>query len=273
MTFCARPYLPFGSPIWTPADLAGSKIWYTADEPLNTIVGGLIDTLYDKSGGGKHATPHTGSIDRASLTRTLNSRAVLTISPASGTSRGFLRTGTNSIDNNTDGTTIFVVSCLKGAGWSSTVWADRNDGYYSRRVLAPSNAGLELGGRRLNADGYTSTRGAATDTNWHVTTAVYDNAAGQLYASQDGTVVLVPTAWQSAGNTDATDSMFYAIGFQGNGSGFSSFGSVDEDIAEVLIVRGVMTLAARQKMEGYLAWKWGLEANLPAGHPYKAARP
>ena len=26
-------------------------------------------------------------------------------------------------------------------------------------------------------------------------------------------------------------------------------------------------------MEGYLAWKWGLVANLPAGHPYKNNRP
>ena len=24
---------------------------------------------------------------------------------------------------------------------------------------------------------------------------------------------------------------------------------------------------------GYLAWKWGLQANLPAGHTYKSAAP
>lgn len=29
----------------------------------------------------------------------------------------------------------------------------------------------------------------------------------------------------------------------------------------------------RQKMEGYLAWKWGLESTLPGGHPYKDAAP
>ena len=27
------------------------------------------------------------------------------------------------------------------------------------------------------------------------------------------------------------------------------------------------------KIEGYLAWKWGLQAKLPAGHPYKGAAP
>ena len=27
----------------------------------------------------------------------------------------------------------------------------------------------------------------------------------------------------------------------------------------------------RQKVEGYLAWKWGLQASLDASHPYKDA--
>ena len=31
--------------------------------------------------------------------------------------------------------------------------------------------------------------------------------------------------------------------------------------------------AGRQKAEGYLAWKWGLEGSLDAGHPYKSAAP
>jgi hypothetical protein len=29
----------------------------------------------------------------------------------------------------------------------------------------------------------------------------------------------------------------------------------------------------RQKLEGYLAWKWGTVATLDAGHPYKSAPP
>jgi hypothetical protein len=26
-------------------------------------------------------------------------------------------------------------------------------------------------------------------------------------------------------------------------------------------------------VEGYLAWKWGMQADLPAGHPYKNSAP
>lgn len=52
-----------------------------------------------------------------------------------------------------------------------------------------------------------------------------------------------------------------------------SIGSpMDGYIAETVILSDV-TLATRQKIEGYLAWKWGLEADLPADHPYKNLAP
>jgi hypothetical protein len=47
----------------------------------------------------------------------------------------------------------------------------------------------------------------------------------------------------------------------------------DCDIAEVILYNSVLTTLQVQQIEGYLAWKWGLQANLPAGHPYKNAPP
>ena len=40
-------------------------------------------------------------------------------------------------------------------------------------------------------------------------------------------------------------------------------------IAEILIYNRAFSDAERQRVEGYLAWKWGLQAKLPATHPYK----
>jgi hypothetical protein len=42
---------------------------------------------------------------------------------------------------------------------------------------------------------------------------------------------------------------------------------------EIAYYNSVLTTTNRQLMEGYLAWKWGLQANLPSGHPYKSAAP
>ena len=44
-------------------------------------------------------------------------------------------------------------------------------------------------------------------------------------------------------------------------------------VKEIVVVSGAMSVSDRQKMEGYLAHKWGLEGNLPAGHPYLSAPP
>jgi hypothetical protein len=41
------------------------------------------------------------------------------------------------------------------------------------------------------------------------------------------------------------------------------------DLAAAVIVTTDITLANQQRIEGYLAWKYGLVGNLPANHPYK----
>ena len=42
--------------------------------------------------------------------------------------------------------------------------------------------------------------------------------------------------------------------------------------AEIIIAQNLDT-TNRQKLEGYLAWKWGLASNLPGDHPYKNSAP
>jgi Putative phage tail protein len=44
-------------------------------------------------------------------------------------------------------------------------------------------------------------------------------------------------------------------------------------IAEVILYSEVLSEADRQRVEGYLAWKWGLASVLPIGHPYKLTPP
>ena len=41
----------------------------------------------------------------------------------------------------------------------------------------------------------------------------------------------------------------------------------------IFILNPNITTLNRNKLEGYLAWKWGIQANLPAGHPYLSAAP
>lgn len=42
-------------------------------------------------------------------------------------------------------------------------------------------------------------------------------------------------------------------------------------MAEILVFSNALGVADRQRIEGYLAWKWGLQSQLPALHPYSNA--
>ncbi|MGU3668022.1 hypothetical protein ACLBX9_27865 [Methylobacterium sp. A49B] len=44
-------------------------------------------------------------------------------------------------------------------------------------------------------------------------------------------------------------------------------------VQEVFVINGILSDSDRQKLEGYLAWKWGLQGQLPAGHTYASAPP
>ena len=45
------------------------------------------------------------------------------------------------------------------------------------------------------------------------------------------------------------------------------------DISEIIIYSATLSTSDRQKIEGYLAHKWGLTDKLPANHPYKNSAP
>jgi hypothetical protein len=65
------------------------------------------------------------------------------------------------------------------------------------------------------------------------------------------------------------DTEFFNIGNHSNGIS----NTFDGTIGEIVFIQSAVSLSNRQKLEGYLAWKWGLQANLPAGHPYKNVPP
>jgi hypothetical protein len=70
-----------------------------------------------------------------------------------------------------------------------------------------------------------------------------------------------------------------AAGFLSAGSSTPRIGYTGEvptqqyDMYELLSYDGELTATRRQQIEGYLAWKWGLQSTLPVGHPFKTAAP
>jgi hypothetical protein len=97
--------------------------------------------------------------------------------------------------------------------------------------------------------------------SWHILEGIDNSAASLAELYVDGSSVgnIVTTAVIPSGDLwlgQRTD------GYAMNG-----------DIAEAIMVCADLSVSDRQKIEGYLADKYGLQANLPAGHPYKSSPP
>jgi hypothetical protein len=111
--------------------------------------------------------------------------------------------------------------------------------------------------------------------------ASYDLSSGTAYSNNVGNIMAFQsntTGWgvwrngtlESTTNTIATPdntNVGYSLARQYTVSRASNI-----VIAEVIMVQSTNT-TTRQLIEGYLAWKWGLQGSLSVGHPYISAAP
>jgi len=92
-----------------------------------------------------------------------------------------------------------------------------------------------------------------------------------------GYVAGTNTAYQYPNGDTALQLVGTLAAGSGNGISIGNRGTNDQGwpgiIAEILIYSGNLALGDRQRIEGYLAAKWGLRGNLPATHPFKSVSP
>ena len=86
-----------------------------------------------------------------------------------------------------------------------------------------------------------------------------------VYLASNGNTVL--SSPQTAGlfNAASTNNIFYI----GNDGGFGA----NFNLGELCVYNDYLETPFRNILEGYLAWKWGIQANLPSFHPYALSAP
>ena len=75
---------------------------------------------------------------------------------------------------------------------------------------------------------------------------------------------------QAETNTLSTANPTYTLQLGANGNGGAL---LTGDYSEFLVFDSQLSTTNQQLVEGYLAWKWGLQGSLPAGHPYVNGAP
>lgn len=100
-----------------------------------------------------------------------------------------------------------------------------------------------------------------------------------LYITYDGSGTLASDFSARVNGTDNTIVNSGAVGYLAEtgitigARAVQNIGFYNGRISEIVLIEGQISQDNRDKIEGYLAWKWGLQANLPSNHPYKNAAP
>ena len=244
------PFRRRGAMAWTPAQLPSLALWLDAEDTASiTLNGGNVSQWNDKSGNARHATQATA----ANQPEYIASTAVLGGKPSVGatetTGYGLVGTITPSFAARE---WLFVTAYL------DVVTALFPDGFVFPTLLSgPDSFGAQRAGMGAPAS-------AAWSTSSMWVALPYRNGA----ETTSTTALPMPaTLLRFEGPNTVTQT--WAIGFNRTASGRAWRGP----IGEVIAVGATLSTADRQKAEGYLAWKWGLTANLPADHPYKSTPP
>ncbi len=245
----ARRLLRDSDSRWTPDNITTALWLDAADTSTITLVSGAVSQWSDKSGNNRHATQTTAAKRPAYITAQYLSF--------------------NGGDD--------ILSCpLNINGWTgiSVFWVVKpnattsptilNFGYTDMLglLLTTGTALVSFDGRPNRSETYSSARIAGTNTARIIAFGSYD--LSNLRASYNG--------GNEVSAAVTTSSIFASsLSEVGGLTLYPPFNNSFE--SEIIVLNRVVSLIEKQKVEGYLAHKWGLTANIPVNHPYKVNPP
>jgi hypothetical protein len=252
---------PYTFNIWSPVLLSPS-MWFDADD-TDTITqsGGLVSVWADKSGNNRNATKATEAYRPTYNPTYINGKPAIEKILGSNSNIG-LSTPALGIAANSPRSTAFVFR-------HQTVNTDNNELFGVNTVYMVDAAGGSTSGDwkfRNNTISLDGTPNALTSGN-------------RIMVIRGSSSL---TSYRQDGGSDSGESAVNAYAWSANtttqGINFFTSNVADRQyraggIGEFIMFPSYLDATQTEKVEGYLAHKWGLTANLPADHPYKLVRP
>ena len=231
-----------------PTDIGGCALWLDGADSSSIILatGSNVSTWIDKSSLANNFSNSSGTFS----TKTTTPGGY----PSIFVNGGQMTSISNNATTGNSSRSIFMIT--------QTVGGVSRFGTGSHGGATPASAygyDLNVGGGTLwcpyvyNASDITF---SSPNSNMYCLFSDYNSATSTLR----GIVNFTLTASNSTTlNTTATP---WYLGLRPDG-----FGSVSAYVCEIIQYNLIQTTPQRQQLEGYLAQKWGLQANLPAGSP------
>ena len=268
--------------VWNPS-MISTALWLdAADASTINATSGAVNGWNDKSGGGVNFSS-SSTLRPATGSESLGGKNVITFDGTNdnmnaGNALNSVWTGSAfnifyaAKNNNADSISGIILSKNSGSPFNLRQFASyiRNN----RSELATHYT--------LDVSNFTTVGGSTNISNsqWVICSQAYTNTG----SGSANTTTRVAMTVNGAVETPLVSSFAGNLGTTPSASGLLSIGATVADgtqnalnlngaIAEIVVTSSVLSTLNRQKLEGYLAHKWGLGANLPVDHPYKTVGP
>lgn len=240
-----------------PRSVTGCQLWLDAADSSSVTGTTTVTAWRDKSGNARNLSVGSGTTSYASNAITLASSYMVVTSAVDLTNF-----------------TFFIVSRSNGAIYNQTVFGARPN------TSAVYNSTDGFG---FYMDNQTAIRlyGTLASGSTLVSFAAGTSVAN-VFSFQSGSTII--NAWLNGTSLTAANSLGtrtstaqgFAIGGEWQGSAYGNIIST-ASINEIIVYNTTLSTSQRQAIEGYLAWKWGIETvstrNLVVGHPFYYNRP
>lgn len=238
-----------------PSDIQSTNLllWYAANKEISYSNGNAVSTMTNFGVGANSTAFTTGP---TYTTNILNSLPVFRFNNNNG-----VRTSTSYSLNNW--TFLLVFRNTSGAeSYERLMDHDYINGFwFGRNSTAASSFG---GGVKEASDPY-GRFVTATDSQWNIIGNQRNGTTHNIWNNGFWST-------KATGTVNGTATTNSAIGI-GAWASNGTQPAVNIDIAEVIFYNTTLSDSDREKIEGYLAWKYSLTSNLPSDHPYKTLQP
>lgn len=237
--------------LWTPAQTT-NDLWVdfsdtsTITESLN-----LVSKVDDKSGNNNHLTQSVASSQPLTNTNTINGLNVIKFDG----SNDYLSSPIGLGDTYTS---YFLVDTT--ASSRNAMWCEEALSGNSTKNYLYSGPGGSITVEQFPPSGGDAVGNVAAGINL-IEVLQTSPGVGQIYANATQIQTLSEVF-------SGTPRFQFSVGGRLNSNNW-----FDTDMCEINFRLAVRSLNDRQRMQGYLCWKWGIQSKLPVGHPYKDAPP
>jgi hypothetical protein len=270
-------------PLWTPADTT-TALWLDASDATSiTLTSGAVSQWNDKSGNGRHFSQGTAAKRPNVTSAEINGLDVVTFDGTNDYLTAVTTVSNWAWLNDADGVSMYFVIRHRHDNTAGIIIDSHgtSSGNRGASVFIDDRASVSRADVLANqiGDGITTLSiSNITANNWIPASAV---ALVSIINDPDALPAAARSrVWKNSGNLSQTnastdqhvdgDPAFVPrIGSLSN----SENAFLNADFCEMVCRIGLDNEADRQRMEGYLANKWGRVSELPTEHLFKAAPP